>query len=186
MTATDSSRNTERTRQEILVAARKVLVERGTATTVQQIASEAGVSKSGLLHHFSSKDELLLSVLEEYFEGLQAAIRAQVDLSENHPGKGLRAYVRALCDPDSPIRVEFAGFADFGTYLMGIPGIDELSERDNEYWREFFAEDGLDPDRILTVRYAAEGLASASAYDEKVLTEDLPRALPLLLAMTEE
>lgn len=182
----DPSRNTERTRAAILTAAREVVTERGTAATLQQIAEAAGVSKSGLLHHFANKDELMLAVLEDYFESLQAAVRARVDLAENHPGKALRAYVRALCAPDSPERAEFASFADFATYLANVAGIEELIHLDNEYWRDFLAQDGLDPDRVATVRYAAEGLAAASAYDKKVLTEDLPRAFPLLLAMTED
>ncbi|MDJ1370509.1 TetR/AcrR family transcriptional regulator [Gulosibacter molinativorax] len=184
MTEGDGSRNTERTRTAILAAARELLTERGTATTLQQIAEAAGISKSGLLHHFANKNELLRAVLRDYYEGLQAAVRARVDLSENYPGKALRAYVHALCGPDSPERAEFASYADFSTYLEGVPGIDELNHADTEYWREFLAQDGLDPDRIAIVRYAAEGLASASAYDEKVLTDDLPRAYPRLLRLT--
>lgn len=186
MTSQDNSRNTVRTRAAILDAARRVVTERGTATTVQQVADAAGVSKSGLLHHFATKDELLLAVLQDYLEGLQRDVRDLVDLAENHPGKSLRAYVRALCSADSPARVEFASFSDFGNHLTNIEGADELIRLDNEYWREFFAQDGLDPVRIATVRYAAEGLATASLYDEKVLTEDLPLVYPRLLAMTED
>lgn len=181
----ETSRNTERTRSAILEAARHVVTERGTATTLQQVAEAAGVSKSGLLHHFANKEELMLAVLEDYFVGLQRAVRERIDLSENHPGKAVRAYVRALCGPDSPERAEFASFADFATYLANVPGVDDLIVRDNEYWREFLAQDGLHPNIIAMVRYAAEGLASASAYDERVLTEDLPRVFPQLLAMTE-
>ncbi|KAB1643389.1 TetR/AcrR family transcriptional regulator [Gulosibacter chungangensis] len=185
MTTSDKSRNTERTRAAILTAARTVVTERGTAATLQQVAEVAGVSKSGLLHHFANKDELLLAVMRDYFEGLRAAVSTRLDLSENHPGKALRAYVRALCAPDSPIRAEFASYADFGTYLENLPGVHELNLEDNAYWRDFLAQDGLDPQQIAIVRYAAEGLACASAYDEKVLTEDLPSAYPKLLAMTE-
>jgi 3-hydroxy-3-methylglutaryl CoA synthase len=50
---------------------------------------------------------------------------------------------------------------------------------------KMFTDAGLDPDRILLVRYAAEGLANASSYDSRVVSEDLPRALPLLLGMTD-
>ncbi len=183
--SSDNSRNTERTRAAILAAARTVVTERGTATTLQQVAEVAGLSKSGLLHHFANKNELFLAVMRDYFEGLRAAVSAQIDLSENHPGKALRAYVRALCAPDSPVRAEFASYADFGTYLESLPGVHELNLEDNAYWREFLAQDGLDPELISIVRYAAGGLAAASAYDENVLTADLPRAYPKLLAMTE-
>ena len=60
--------------------------------------------------------------------------------------------------------------------------------RDASYpaWRELFAADGLHPDRILVVQYAAEGLAMATGYDDLARTEDLARALPLLLSLTDD
>lgn len=182
---TDNTRNAERTRREIIAAARAELKLRGTAMSIQHVATTAGVSKSGLLHHFANKNELLLAVLEDYLGSIRQGVLERVDLSENRPGKGLRAYVRALCEPDSPLRSEFANFADISPHLTEVEGVDALNERDNAYWRDFFASDGLDPDRILLVRYAAEGLANASSYDSRVVSEDLPRALSLLLGMTE-
>ncbi|MFD2758367.1 TetR/AcrR family transcriptional regulator [Gulosibacter faecalis] len=185
MTSGDNSRNAERTRLEILAAARDVLAERGTATSLQHVATAAGISKGGLLHHFASKDDLLFAVVETYFESIQRGVRDRIDLSENRPGKALRAYVRALCEVDSPIRQEFARFADFWSYLCSIPGVQELSDADTAHWHEFLAGDGLDPDRILLVRYAAEGLATASSYDNAVLHDGLDRARPMLLALCE-
>ena len=154
--------------------------------SLQHVATTAGISKSGLLHHFASKNELLLAVLEEYLVNIRQGVRDYVDLAENRPGKTLRAYVRALCDPESTLRVEFGNFADISMHLGDVQGVDALEEEDNLYWRGFLANDGLDPERILLVRYAAEGLANASCYDPAVLAEDLPRALPMLLRMTEE
>lgn len=154
--------------------------------SLQHVATTAGISKSGLLHHFASKNELLVAVLEEYLVNIRQGVRDYVDLAENRPGKTLRAYVRALCDPESTLRVEFGNFADISMHLGDVQGVDALEEEDNLYWREFLANDGLDPERILLVRYAAEGLANASCYDPAVLAEDLPRALPMLLRMTEE
>lgn len=182
----ETTRNSERTRREILTAARDELKVRGMAMSLQHVATTAGISKSGLLHHFASKNELLLAVLEDYLANIRQGVRDYVDLSENRPGKTLRAYVRALCEPESALRVEFANFADISMHLGDVDGVEALEEEDNLYWREFLANDGLDPDRILLVRYAAEGLASASCYDASVVTDDLPRALPMLLRMTEE
>jgi AcrR family transcriptional regulator len=52
-------------RQRILAVAQRLLTGNGwRATTLQQIAREAGVSPAGLLHHFESKEQLLHAVLE--------------------------------------------------------------------------------------------------------------------------
>ena len=53
-----------------------------------------------------------------------------------------------------------------------MPGVEELFDADSARWRELFAADGLHPDRILVVQYAAEGLAMATGYDELARTED--------------
>jgi AcrR family transcriptional regulator len=52
-------------RQRILEVAQRLLTRNGwRATTLGQIAREAGVSPAGLLHHFESKEQLLHAVLE--------------------------------------------------------------------------------------------------------------------------
>ena len=99
VSSTGGSRNAERTRHGILHAARAVLAERGTATTVQEVATAAGMSKSGLLHHFVSRDVLLRAVVEDCLQQVHGRVMAHLDLAENRPGKVLRAYVRALCGP---------------------------------------------------------------------------------------
>ncbi|MFI7133576.1 TetR/AcrR family transcriptional regulator [Nonomuraea sp. NPDC050153] len=51
-------------RQEILRAAFRAFAEQGfRATSMREIAEMVGLSQAGLLHHFSSKDELLEEVL---------------------------------------------------------------------------------------------------------------------------
>jgi AcrR family transcriptional regulator len=52
-------------RQRILAVAQRLLTRNGwRATTLGQIAREAGVTPAGLLHHFESKELLLHAVLE--------------------------------------------------------------------------------------------------------------------------
>ncbi|MGK2318557.1 TetR/AcrR family transcriptional regulator [Gordonia rhizosphera] len=54
----------EERRQRILEVAQRLLARNGwRATTVAQIAAEAGVTPAGLLHHFESKAQLLHAVL---------------------------------------------------------------------------------------------------------------------------
>ena len=55
----------EERKRQILDVAQRLLTRNGWRnTTLSQIASEAGVSSAGLLHHFESKAQLLHAVLE--------------------------------------------------------------------------------------------------------------------------
>lgn len=69
----------ERTRQRLLDAATKSFAERGyRGTSLDAVASVAGVTRHALLHYFRSKDELLLAVLHERDEadrGFADAVR---------------------------------------------------------------------------------------------------------------
>jgi AcrR family transcriptional regulator len=52
-------------KQRILAVAQRLLTRNGWRnTTLAQIASDAGVSPAGLLHHFESKEQLLHAVLD--------------------------------------------------------------------------------------------------------------------------
>jgi AcrR family transcriptional regulator len=83
----------ERSRRTILrTAARLATVEGLDGLTIGRLASETGMSKSGLFAHFGSKEELQLATIdtaEEIFEGevLRPALEAE----------GL-ARLRALCE----------------------------------------------------------------------------------------
>ena len=53
-------------RRDLLRAARDCFAEHGVdATSLRQIAARAGMTHTGLLHHFGSKEELVLAVLQE-------------------------------------------------------------------------------------------------------------------------
>ena len=53
-------------RREIVRAALECFVEQGVdATSLRQIAARAGITHVGLLHHFPSKDALVVAVLQE-------------------------------------------------------------------------------------------------------------------------
>lgn len=57
------------TRKEIVRVARDVLVERGFhGMTVTAVAERSGLTRAGLIHHFASKEHLLLAVMDDRFE----------------------------------------------------------------------------------------------------------------------
>lgn len=69
----------EETRERILAAARRLLVERGYhGAGIDAIAREAGITRQAVyLHHFASKTELLLALLDyvDRAEGVAALFR---------------------------------------------------------------------------------------------------------------
>ncbi|NYE94830.1 AcrR family transcriptional regulator [Psychromicrobium silvestre] len=65
-------------REEIISTALQVFSEQGfQGGSMREIASRVGLSQAGLLHHFKSKDELLLAVLELRDQMDWAPYRAQ-------------------------------------------------------------------------------------------------------------
>lgn len=74
-------RRRNRTREEILEAARSVLLRSGVAAmTLEAVATEAGMSKTGLYYYFPSKDALV-------FELVHAAVERHAHAIDDAAGK---------------------------------------------------------------------------------------------------
>ncbi|CEA06877.1 HTH-type transcriptional regulator BetI [Arthrobacter saudimassiliensis] len=179
----DGGRDKERTRRGILDAASRLVAEQGGGVSLADVAAAAGISKSGLLHHFPGRDALLLALVEDAAERLWTEVRAHVDLAENRAGKLLRAYVRALTDGGDTVAQVFAP-TGLTAAVGRLPGIGEFMERDAKSWREAFAADGIDPARSIVVQHAAEGLA-ASAGSPYLTADELAAARAHLLELAE-
>jgi AcrR family transcriptional regulator len=68
-------RNRRETLQRIADVAMELFVVNGyEATTLDEIAASAGISRRTFFHYFKSKDDLLLAHLEGYSEALKAAV----------------------------------------------------------------------------------------------------------------
>jgi AcrR family transcriptional regulator len=180
-TGTRSTRNAEHTRTVVLAAAAEALAERGTGASLAYIAKKAGVSKGGLMHHFASRDALIVALVEEANRKFRANVLNYLDLSENTPGKMLRAYVRALCS-GSDATMQYYTAAPIWAGIHDLPEVTKISRADAAWWAEQLALDGLSHERILVVRRAAEGLAVALAYGEESL-ETVTAARDVLLAL---
>lgn len=103
-------KNTQKARSDsaraaLLKAGRKLFGKSGfLSTSVNEVAAAAGMSKSGLLHHFSSKAALFEAVFEEEEKRLVAQVATE---AADAPGakarmkRGARALLDALNDPVS-------------------------------------------------------------------------------------
>lgn len=187
MTASGASdgaaeRNAARTRRHILDAAAQVIAQVGTAMTLAKVADAAGVSKGGLMHHFAGRQQLLAAVVEDANDRFREAVMSNLDLSENAPGKMLRAYVRTLCSGDMEV-ANYFGSSPMWNGLYGMPEICDVMDADTAWWEAQMELDGLDAMLIQVVRRAAEGLAAAYSYGEEV-QENLQQVGEVLLEMT--
>jgi AcrR family transcriptional regulator len=74
----------ERTRAEILKSARSIFTKTGfTASSLQQIAKSAGVTRGALYHHFKNKEDIFLAVFQilqaEMIEKLGRTVSSEID-----------------------------------------------------------------------------------------------------------
>jgi len=89
-------RRRDRTREEILEAARQVLIEEGVAaTTLDAVARAAGLSKTGLYYYYPSKDALLFELIFEIFSRESNAVHDAVEATHDAPA-ALRALVETV------------------------------------------------------------------------------------------
>jgi AcrR family transcriptional regulator len=107
-------------RQHVLeVALHKMATGGGRATTLGQIARAAGVSTAGLLHHFSSKEQLLHAVLDardgqdeaiaDLRGDLESQLRSVRKRFDRAPGM-VGTFIVLLCEslePEAPLHERF-------------------------------------------------------------------------------
>jgi TetR/AcrR family transcriptional repressor of nem operon len=80
-------------RQQLLDAVQTLSLKKGfPATTVDDVCTEAGVSKGSFYHHFKSKDDIGLAALDCYFNDLVVAYTTGVFTGVADPVERLRAF----------------------------------------------------------------------------------------------
>lgn len=95
-------RRRDRSREEILDAARVVLLRSGAAAmTLDAVAKEAGMSKTGLYYYFPSKDALVFELVFGALEGHAQAVDGAVSEAGNG-GEMLGAIIRETAHAFSP------------------------------------------------------------------------------------
>lgn len=153
-----ATRDKERTRAAILAAATSLFNEHGSTTSIAEIAKEAGISKSGLLHHFGSKDALIEAIVTNAIAEFDSVIRENIDPNDVAPGRLLRAYIRALTLNESRV-IAVISPTGLMSKFESSPTLDALFEADSTRWREFFMSDQMPLGTVVAIRGAAESLA---------------------------
>lgn len=148
-------------REAIVRAARESFVERGVeGASLRDIAARAGITHAGLLHHFASKDELVVEVLRQRDDD-----ETEQGRTVDGGGSGaVRPFLVSLLEQhqDAPEIMRLWGELTAAASRPGHPGRAYFMER-YEQARTYFADylrqeaaagrlrDGVDPEQAAAL-----------------------------------
>lgn len=93
--------NPDALRLKLLDCAAMLIVDQGLpALTLENVARQAGVSKGGLLHHYSGKDALIGGVFDMVVEWFDAEVEAILDQDDTKAARFSRAYLHVIAKID--------------------------------------------------------------------------------------
>lgn len=106
---------TSSTKTRLLDAGQRLMLERGfTATTVDDICAEAGLTKGSFFHYFKSKEDFGEAALAHYWTSGQEMLQARSE-DVDDPLRRLHAYLDLMIalarDPDVPKSCLFGNFS---------------------------------------------------------------------------
>ncbi|MEU9184258.1 TetR/AcrR family transcriptional regulator [Streptomyces sp. NPDC048484] len=170
-------------RTQILEAATRVVEREGVkSVTFDSVATEAGLTKGGLLYHFASRDDLVRAIhqyLADQWEADMAAAAAK-PASEATPTERLAAYTRVATQ--SATRAELLFMLEGSTTAEHAAPWDAVMER----WAPPLPPATDDPavlDRFIA-RLAADGLWLYESLTAERLDPELRRTVAERIAGT--
>jgi AcrR family transcriptional regulator len=118
----------------------KVLARDGVhRVPLQQISTEAGVSKGLLIYHFQTKDGLVLASLEWVLESTEARIREHLAESDD-PATAVSKVVDAVWIGPEANHDFFRFYLDGVEHEARSPEFDEFAERARSIMNSFYQE----------------------------------------------
>jgi AcrR family transcriptional regulator len=143
-------------RDLLLVAAIQIALERGAAQlTLDAVASDAGVSKGGLLYHFPSKEALISGMIEYAIDDFERRIDDIFAALPDAHGRWLRAFVEASFDDDG---ISPHVFTAMTTAIANRPDLLQPLQSQLNQWIEKAAADGVPVETVQLVIAATNGV----------------------------
>jgi AcrR family transcriptional regulator len=158
-TGTGATGKGSETKGRILDAAEEVVLRDGvTRLTLEAAASEAGLSKGGVLYHFPTRDALVAGMVGKIIEEFDADIEQEMGAGDG-PGRFTRAYIRATMAPSAgrPDRQDRLGAALIAA-AAAEPVLLEPLQVAADRWQARLEDDGLHPTTATVLRLACDGL----------------------------
>ena len=146
------------TRRSVLAAAAEIVVRDGAAKlTLDAVAERCGLSKGGILHHFSTKDSLISAMIEDVVGQFETDLQRNMQ-GESGPGSFARAFLRACLDREGIVtRTLKVSAGIVAAVAINTQLLAPLRTRYDE-WSARLEHDGIDPAIAELVRSAADGL----------------------------
>jgi AcrR family transcriptional regulator len=119
-------------REHLVRLAAELFAEKGfQATTVRNIAEEAGILSGSLYHHFDSKESIVDEILSGFFQEIMAAYRGVLDEGKG-PRETIAGLVRIAFGTLEPHRAAITVMQNDWNYLRGMPRFAYLTEAEDE------------------------------------------------------
>ncbi|BBL78784.1 TetR family transcriptional regulator [Rubrobacter xylanophilus] len=141
-----------------MLAAERLAARDGVSRlTLDAVAAEAGVSKGGLLYHFSGKEELVGAMVMRWIEDFERDVAGRLARERAGAGRWVRAYVGATFEPEAEVQAAGEPVGILAAAATNRELLEELRRCYRE-WQERLEDDGLDPALATLLRLAADGL----------------------------
>lgn len=117
----------ELVRQALLEQTAKLTIEQGLSkVTFQAVADAVGVTKGGVMHHFATKDALILAVFDDAMTKFEAEVDAAMAKDDVSYGSFTRAYVDATISLGEKGQTQFDHQATLYVLMLGDRDLREL------------------------------------------------------------
>lgn len=166
----------ESVRKQILEAAVRILVRRGgRMLTLDAVAEQAGITKGGLIHHFSSRDVLVHGMFDFLREHFEKALELLMNEDPEPVGRFARAYLRTTLQS-----VRFDLESDGMPVYIAVMAEPELKSRVQDWFRrkykQYARSDASQVDAEI-VRFATDGIWLSEVFAEKRISDRLRKKI---------
>ena len=145
-------------RRALLDQAARITLEQGlTKVTFQAVADAVGVTKGGVMHHFATKNALVLEVFNDAMAKFETEVDAAMASDPVSYGSFTRAYIDATISLGEKAQAEYDNQATLYVLMLGDSELRELwATWANAQLKKHAATD--DTETLSMVRLTADGI----------------------------
>lgn len=145
-------------RRALLNQAARITLEQGLSkVTFQAVADAVGVTKGGVMHHFATKNALVLEVFNDAMAKFEAEVDMAMDKDPVRYGSFTRAYIDATISLGEKGQEEFDNQATLYVLMLGDSEMRELwAKWANAQLKKHEATDNTET--LCMVRLVADGI----------------------------
>lgn len=144
-------KNPKRVRADLIESAKNLAKQNGLENVgLEAVAAEAGVTKGGLLHHFSNKGMLVESVFQHLLDDLESSLEQSISADKWEEGRFTRAYIQLVFEDGSETR--------WGALWLATLTSSELRRTWGRWFNAKVAKYNETDPQLELARFAADGV----------------------------